>query len=121
MNIDMKKESFWALSVLAIFLLIILFIEDYNINSIIIATAIFTINWTVISFFIKKFGDKNSLQKELQWFFGLLVLFLGFLLVLGVKISYDYAIAMSAFTFIWIIRSFFIKRFGGITKFEDVN
>ena len=121
MNNDIQKESFWALSVLAIFLSIILFIEDYDIESIIIPTAIFTINWAAISFFIKKFGDKNSLQKELQWFFGLLILFLGFLLVVGVKTSYDYTIAMSAFTFIWIIRSFFIKRFGGITKFEDVN
>ena len=121
MNNNIQKESFWALSVLAIFLSIILLIEDNNIKSIILATAIFTINWAVISSFIKKFGDKNSLQKELHWFFGLLVLFLGFLLVIGVKTSYDYAIAMSAFTFIWIIRSFFIKRFGGITKFEDVN
>ena len=104
-----------------VILSIILFIEDYDIKSIIFATVIFTINWASISLFIKKFGDKNSLQKELQWFFGLLVLFLGFLLVIGVETSYDYAIAMSAFTLIWIIRSFFIKRFGGITKFEDVN
>ena len=94
---------------------------EYSIESIIFVIVVFAMNWAVISFFIKKFGDKNSLQKELQWFFGLLVLFLGFLLVIGVKTSYDYAIAMSAFTFIWIIRSFFIKRFGGITKFEDVN
>ena len=94
---------------------------EYSIESIIFVIVVFAMNWAVISFFIKKFGDKNSFQKELKWFFGLLALFLGFLLIVGVNTLYDYAIATSAFTFIWIVRSSLIKRFGGITNFEDVN
>ena len=94
---------------------------DYSIESIIFAIVIFAMNWAVIHFFIKKFGDKNSFQKELKWFFGFLAIFLGFLYLIGVKTLYDYAIAMSAFTFIWIVRSYLIKRIGGITTFDDAN
>jgi len=84
-----------------------------------IAIAAFIISWSIVSYSVKRFGagsmDKDALQKELIWFGGILVAFLGFLTIVshedgGLSTSV-YAIVTAAFAITWIIRSYAVKRF----------
>lgn len=59
--------------------------------------------------------NMDSLKKELIWFGGVLIAFLGFLTIVsqedgGLSISV-YAIVTAAFAITWIIRSYAVKRF----------
>ena len=88
--------------------------EIYEIAVVIVS---FAVSWLIISYSIKNFGpghlSKKDIQKEFQVFAIILVFFLLFLVLAGVKDYAIFAIAVGSFTITWAIRSAAIKKFSG--------
>jgi hypothetical protein len=86
-----------------------------------IAVGAFAVSWLAISYSVKNLGpgstSKEDLQKEFQWFAGILVIFLVIVTLIGTtddtvdQSSSTYAIVVFGFTLVWIIRSAAIKYF----------
>ena len=86
-----------------------------------IAVGAFAVSWAMISYSVKNLGpgstSKEDLQKEFQWFAGILVIFLAIVTLIGITAdsvplsSSTYAIVVFGFTLIWVVRSAAIKYF----------
>ena len=86
-----------------------------------IAIGAFVVSWLAISYSVKNLGSgstsKEDLQKEFQWFAGILVIFLAIVTLIGTTdgtvdlTSSTYAIVVFGFTLIWVVRSAAIKYF----------
>ncbi len=72
--------------------------------------GVYTLNWIFLRYFLKRIGS-SSTEREIMWFGGILIIFLGLLIILGPPTRTEIAIAGSAFTFIWVIRSYLAKKF----------
>jgi hypothetical protein len=55
--------------------------------------------------------SRTSFKTELIWFFGVLVLFIAFLLIAGPPNPIELVIAITAFSFIWLLKSILVKKF----------
>jgi len=125
---DLQKELTWALGALVAFLILLVFLYEesgYGDTSepteIAIAVGAFAVSWLVISYSVKNLGpgstSKEDLQKEFQWFAGILVIFLAIVTLIGTTdgtvdlTSSTYAIVVFGFTLIWVVRSAAIKYF----------
>ena len=121
MDQDMQRELMWFGGALVAFLAFLLFGGTSKPNEVAIAVGAFVISWAVISYSVKNFGpgstSKKDLEKEFQWFTGILTVFLAVITLIGttddgVTLSYSvYAMAVFGFTLVWVIRSAAIKKF----------
>ena len=121
MDQDMQRELMWFGGALVAFLAFLLFGGTSKPNEVAIAVGAFVISWAVISYSVKNFGPgsttKKDLEKEFQWFTGILTVFLAVITLIGttddgVTLSYSvYAMAVFGFTLVWVVRSVAIKKF----------
>ena len=121
MDEDLQKELTWASGALVAFLILLVYGGTSEPTEIAIAVGAFAVSWLVISYSVKNLGpgstSKEDLQKEFQWFAGILVIFLAIVTLIGttdddVTLSYSvYAITVFGFTLIWVVRSAAIKYF----------
>jgi len=118
MDEDLQKELIWASGALAAFLILLVYGGTSELTEIAIAVGAFAVSWAVISYSIKNFGpggtSKEDLQREFQWFAGILVIFLAIVTLIGNSVdlsSSTYAIVVFGFTLIWVVRSVAIKYF----------
>jgi hypothetical protein len=111
---SLKNELNWFLGILLSFLSPVIIIGSPNIIEVLIVTVTFTVTWITLSFCIKKEyignNNSNSIKKEIIWFSVFLILFLGLLLIFGTLSYLELALVSSAYTIIWIIRSFLFKQ-----------
>ena len=121
MDEDLKKELTWASGALVAFLILLVYGGTSEPTEIAIAVGAFAVSWLVISYSVKNLGSgsasKEDLQKEFQWFAGILVIFLTIVTLIGTTdgtvdlSSSTYAIVVFGFTLIWVVRSAAIKYF----------
>jgi len=115
-----KNELIWYGVFLIAFIGFLMIGGIPNYSELAIAIIAFTISWCIVSLSIKRFGaggtDAKSLQKELLWFGGILVAFLGLLTIVsqedGGMTIWAYVIVTIAFSITWTVRSYAAKRFG---------
>ena len=118
---DLQKELTWASGTLVAFLILLVYGGTSEPTEIAIAVGVFAVSWLVISYSVKNLGSgstsKEDLQKEFQWFAGILVIFLAIVTLIGTTddtvdlSSSTYAIVVFGFTLIWVVRSAAIKYF----------
>ena len=118
---ELQKELTWSSGALVAFLILLVYGGTSEPTEIAIAVGAFAVSWIVISYSVKNLGSgstsKEDLQKEFQWFAGILVIFLAIVTLIGttdddVTLSYSvYAITVFGFTLIWVVRSAAIKYF----------
>jgi len=108
----------WFGSFLIVFIAVLMIGGPPDIYDLVIVLATFTVSWSIVSFSIKRFGaggtDKESMQKELIWFGGILIGFLGLLTIVSQEDGgmglWAYIIVIFAFSITWIVRSYAAKR-----------
>ena len=115
------SEMKWAFASLFVFLIFLVYGGNSKIEEIGIAIGAFIVSWALVSYSVKNLGvggtSQEDLQKEFQWFAGILVIFLAIVTLIGttddsVTLSYSvYAMSVFGFTLVWIIRSAAIKYF----------
>ena len=121
MDEDLQKELTWASGALVAFLILLVYGGTSEPTEIAIAVGAFAVSWLAISYSVKNLGpgsiSKEDLQKEFQWFAGILVIFLAIVTLIGTTdgtvnlTSSTYAIVVFGFTLIWVVRSAAIKYF----------
>ena len=118
---DIQKELTWASSSIVAFLILLVY-GGTSPAVIAIALGSFAVSWLVISYSVKNFGPRSTskedfLQKEFQWFAGILVIFLTIVTLIGTTddtvdlTSSTYVAVIFGFTLIWVVRSAAIKYF----------
>ena len=117
---DLQKEILYFSVILILFLVSLFIIESPNISEIVILIIVYSIAWLIVRTSIKRYGtgsfESEDLQKELKWFGVSIIIFMVFLIIIGIKSLSDLVIAGFAFTFIWILRSVLVKHFYKPTK-----
>jgi hypothetical protein len=119
---DMQRELMWFGGALITFLAFLSYGGTSNSSyDIPIAIGAFVVSWAVISYSVRNFGpgstSKDDLEKELQWFTAILIIFLAVITLIGttdndVTLSYSvYTMAVFGFTLVWVVRSIAIKKF----------
>ena len=118
---ELQKELTWASGTLVAFLILLVYGGTSEPTEIAIAVGAFAVSWLAISYSVKNLGpgstSKEELQKEFQWFAGILVIFLAIVTLIGTTdntvdlSSSTYAIVVFGFTLVWVIRSAAIKYF----------
>ena len=118
---ELQKELTWASGTLVAFLILLVYGGTSEPTEIAIAVGAFAVSWLVISYSVKNLGSgstsKEDMQKEFQWFAGILVIFLAIVTLIGTTddsvdmSSSTYAIVVFGFTLIWVVRSAAIKYF----------
>ena len=121
MNEDIQKELMWASGALVAFVAFLLYGGISEISEIAITVGAFAVSWIGVSYFIKNFGSggtsKQDLEKEFQWYAGMLIFFLAIMTVIGktdgdLELTYSiYGMFVFGFTLIWVVRSVAIKYF----------
>ena len=121
MNEELQNELTWAFGTLIGFIIFLLLGGINAVSEIAISVGAFVLSWSVMSFFLKKYGSDNDvdnrLEKEIKWFSAILILFLTVMTVIGMtdselELTYSvYATLVLGYTLIWIIRSSAIKYF----------
>ena len=121
MDEELQKELTWASGTLVAFLILLVYGSTSEPTEIAIAVGAFAVSWLVISYSVKNLGpgstSKEDMQKEFQWFAGILVIFLAIVTLIGTTddsvplSSSTYAIVVFGFTLIWVVRSAAIKYF----------
>ncbi|HIO73479.1 MAG TPA: hypothetical protein EYN38_10295 [Flavobacteriales bacterium] len=121
MDEDLQKELTLAVGALVAFLILLVYGGTSEPPEIVIAVGAFAVSWLAISYSVKNLGpgstSKEDLQKEFQWFAGILVIFLAIVTLIGTTddsvplSSSTYAIVVFGFTLIWVVRSVAIKYF----------
>jgi len=121
MNEDIQKELMVASGALVAFVAFLVIGGISEIGDMAISVGSFAVSWFGISYFIKNYGpggtSKQDLEKEFQWYAGLLVLFLAIMTLIGrsdpeVELTASvYGLFVFGFTLIWIVRSVAIKYF----------
>ena len=118
---ELQKELTWASGALVAFLILLVYGGTSELTEIAIAVGAFAVSWLAISYSVKNLGpgstSKEDLQKEFQWFAGILIIFLAVVTLIGTTddtvdlSSSTYAIVVFGFTIIWVVRSAAIKYF----------
>ena len=121
MNENIQKELMWASGALVAFVAFLLYGGISEISEIAITVGAFAVSWIGVSYFIKNFGSggtsKQDLEKEFQWYAGMLILFLAIMTLIGktddeLELTASiYGMFVFGFTLIWVVRSVAIKYF----------
>ncbi|OIR22970.1 MAG: hypothetical protein BET99_03190 [Marine Group III euryarchaeote CG-Epi2] len=121
MNEDIQKEMMFASGALVAFAAFLVIGGISEIADMAISIGAFAVSWLGVSYFIKNYGpgssSKQDLEKEFQWYAGLLVLFLAIMTLIGrsdpeVELTASvYGMFVFGFTLIWVVRSVAVKYF----------
>ena len=121
MNEDMQKEMMIASGALVTFVMFLIIGGISEIADMAISIGAFAVSWLGVSYFIKNYGpggsSKQDLEKEFQWYAGMLVLFLAMMTLIGKSddelelTASVYGMFVFGFTLIWVVRSVAIKYF----------
>lgn len=121
MNEDIQKEMMFASGALVAFAAFLVIGGISEIADMAISIGAFAVSWLGVSYFIKNYGpgssSKQDLEKEFQWYAGLLVLFLAIMTLIGrsdpeVELTASvYGMFVFGFTLIWVVRSIAVKYF----------
>ena len=121
MNEDIQKEMMLASGALVAFVVFLIIGGISEIADMVISVGAFAVSWFGVSFFIKNYGpgssSKQDLEKEFQWYSGMLVLFLAIMTLIGKSddelelTASVYGMFVFGFTLIWVVRSVAIKYF----------
>ena len=80
MDQDLQKELTWASGALVAFLILLVYGGTSEPTEIAFSVGAFAVSWAGISYSVKNLGSgstsKEDLEKEFQWFAGILVIFL---------------------------------------------
>jgi len=127
MDENIQKELTWASGALVAFVVFLIYGGISDLSEMVISVGAFGVSWIGVSYFIKNFGSggtsKQDLEKEFQWYAGMLILFLAIMTLIGKTddelelTSSIYGMFVFGFTLIWVIRSTAIKYFH--SKRED--
>ncbi len=116
MELSARRELTWAGGVLLLFLTLLAAIGLPEPAELVLFVAAYGSSWVIVSYTVRTFGaasfDGASLEKELGWFGGVLLLFLAFLALTGVREPPVFVIATAAFSVSWFVRSILLKRLG---------
>ena len=121
MDENIQKELMWASGALLAFVVLLLYGGISDTSEIAISVGAFAMSWSVVSYFIKNYGpgglSKQDLEKEFQWYTGMLIIFLAIMTLIGktddeLDLTYSiYGMFVFGFTLIWVVRSVAIKYF----------
>jgi len=121
MDENIQKELMWASGALLTFVVFLIYGGISEVSEMAISVGAFGVSWVGVSYFIKNFGSKGAtkqdLEKEFQWYAGMLVLFLAIMTLIGktddeLELTYSiYGMLVFGFTLIWVVRSVAIKYF----------
>jgi len=121
MNEDIQKEMMFASGALVAFVAFLIVGGISEIADMAISVGAFAVSWFGVSYFIKNYGpggsSKQDLEKEFQWYAGMLVLFLAIMTLIGKSddelelTASVYGMFVFGFTLIWVVRSVAIKYF----------
>ena len=121
MNEDIQKEMMFASGALVAFVVFLIVGGISEIADMTISVGAFAVSWFGVSYFIKNYGpggaSKQDLEKEFQWYAGMLVLFLAIMTLIGKSddelelTASVYGMFVFGFTLIWVVRSVAIKYF----------
>ena len=121
MDKNIQKELMWASGALLAFVVFLLYGGISDISEIAISVGAFAVSWIAVSYFIKNYGpgglSKQDLEKEFQWYTGMLIIFLAIMTLIGktddeLDLTYSiYGMFVFGFTLIWVVRSVAIKYF----------
>ena len=121
MNEDIQKEMMFASGALVAFAAFLVIGGISEIADMAISIGAFAVSWLGVSYFIKNYGpgssSKQDLEKEFQWYAGLLVLFLAIISLIGrsdpdIELTASvYGMFVFGFTLIWVVRSVAVKYF----------
>lgn len=121
MNEDIQKEMMFASGALVAFAAFLVIGGISEIADMAISIGAFAVSWLGVSYFIKNYGpgssSKQDLEKEFQWYAGLLVLFLAIMTLIGISdpevelTASVYGMFVFGFTLIWVVRSVAVKYF----------
>ncbi|MDP6364159.1 MAG: hypothetical protein QF366_01420 [Candidatus Poseidoniia archaeon] len=116
MELSARRELAWAGGVLLLFLALFVVIGLPQPAELVLFVAAYSSSWVIVSYAVRTFGagsfDNASLEKEMGWFGGVLLLFLAFLTLVGVREPTVFVIATAAFSISWFVRSIILKRLG---------
>lgn len=112
---SMDEEQKWALGTLTIFVILLIISGISDFVEVGIGVCTFLFSWLAVSYSIRNFGkggtSKEELQKEMQIFSIILLIFFLLITLVGVNQFSDYAFVTFGFTLTWIVRSLAIKYF----------
>ena len=121
MDENIQKELMWSSGALVAFVGFLIYGGISEVGEMAISVGAFAISWLGVSYFIKNFGSggtsKQDLEKEFQWYAGMLILFLAIMTLIGktdeeLELTYSiYGMFVFGFTLIWVVRSVAIKYF----------
>ena len=121
MNEDIQKEMMFASGALVAFVVFLIVGGISEIADMAISVGAFAVSWFGVSYFIKNYGpggaSKQDLEKEFQWYAGMLVLFLAIMTLIGKSddelelTASVYGMFVFGFTLIWVVRSVAVKYF----------
>ena len=121
MDENIQKELMWASGALLAFVVFLLYGGISDTSEIAISVGAFAVSWIAVSYFIKNYGpgglSKQDLEKEFQWYTGMLIIFLAIMTLIGktddeLDLTYSiYGMFVFGFTLIWVVRSVAIKYF----------
>ena len=121
MNEDIQKEMMFASGALVAFVAFLIVGGISEIGDMAISVGAFAVSWFGVSYFIKNYGpggsSKQDLEKEFQWYAGMLVLFLAIMTLIGKSddelelTASVYGMFVFGFTLIWVVRSVAVKYF----------
>ena len=121
MDENIQKELMWASGALVAFVVFLIYGGISEVSEMAISVGAFAVSWLGVSYFIKNFGSggtsKQDLEKEFQWYAGMLILFLAIMTLIGktdkeLELTYSiYGMFVFGFTLIWVVRSVAIKYF----------
>ena len=121
MDENIQKELTWASGALVAFVVFLIYGGISEVSEMAISVGAFAVSWLGVSYFIKNFGSegtsKQDLEKEFQWYAGMLILFLAIMTLIGktdkeLELTYSiYGMFVFGFTLIWVVRSVAIKYF----------
>ena len=121
MDENIQKEMMFASGALVAFVVFLIYGEISDVSEMAISIGAFAVSWLGVSYFIKNFGSggtsKQDLEKEFQWYSGMLILFLAIMTLIGktddgLELTYSiYGMFVFGFTLIWVVRSVAIKYF----------
>ena len=121
MDENIQKELTWASGALVAFVVFLIYGGISEVSEMAISVGAFAVSWLGVSYFIKNLGSggtsKQDLEKEFQWYAGMLILFLAIMTLIGktdkeLELTYSiYGMFVFGFTLIWVVRSVAIKYF----------
>jgi len=109
------KEFRWFFGFFVLFMSPLLIFGSPKFSDLLFISFAYLTPWVLVRISISKFGPGDTFQeallKELMIFVLILFIFTTFILIIGSPSTYELIIAILAFSLIWLIRRYLVKRF----------